>query len=453
MKYPTRNGNSVQLLINGEESYPLRWKLIEEAQDEILIATFSFMKDDTTRRLVDTLIRKMKENVRVKIIYDHIVNQTTFVGPLLKKLEKNGAQLCDYNNLYEGWQFFKLQKQYYKKKSLKVKMVLKQHYHEKYLIVDAKHLILGGLNWGDKYALGGIRKEAWRDTDVYVRGPVVQDVHRQFKQDFERKLEWDSRKKKHAYAYFDFIRSVPVELVEEEIQSSDIQTQNIPIKYIAHKPYDENSLPLTDYYLELIANAKTSVDWGCHGIRPPLLFLEAFRDAQQRGVRIRLITNSKYASKTLMLKGLMGWMYWECSKHFKELIDSNIEIYEWNPQGAYHSKTLIVDQKITSVGSYNIARGSSYHHSESNLIIFDENFAQKNTAQFECDLQQCTQLHSPMKLPKKNAYSRRIHERNKLVDSSVTPPKIMELLERNEYKKMIEKVKPSYYENWRLPTE
>lgn len=81
-----KDGNKVKLLTNGINSYSKRWEILENAKSRIYLSTFSFMKDDTTKKLVETLIKKLQEGIEVKIIYDDIVNRTTFVGPLLKKL-------------------------------------------------------------------------------------------------------------------------------------------------------------------------------------------------------------------------------------------------------------------------------------------------------------------------------------------------------------------------------
>jgi phosphatidylserine/phosphatidylglycerophosphate/cardiolipin synthase-like enzyme len=57
---------------------------------------------------------------------------------------------------------------------------LKRRFHEKYLVADGTQAILGGMNWGTKYALGGESPAAWRDTDSYITGPAVADIQRRF---------------------------------------------------------------------------------------------------------------------------------------------------------------------------------------------------------------------------------------------------------------------------------
>jgi phosphatidylserine/phosphatidylglycerophosphate/cardiolipin synthase-like enzyme len=51
------------------------------------------------------------------------------------------------------------------------------------LVVDGTEAILGGINWGNKYAFGGVKPKAWRDSDVYLSGSVVASIQRQFVRD------------------------------------------------------------------------------------------------------------------------------------------------------------------------------------------------------------------------------------------------------------------------------
>lgn len=441
-----RENNKIVFLPSGSSSYEIRWDLISNAQSSIHLVTFSFMKDETTKKLFDLLKLKAKNGVAIKIIYDEIVNRTTFVGAWIKELNQYGIQTIAYNSLKDNWKINRKKGSPIKQLMLNVKLKLKQHFHEKYMIVDNKHLILGGINWGDKYAFGGVKPKAWRDTDVYIVGEVVQDVQTQFLKDFEMQSQWNIEKKKgilyaeFAFRYQGTYHNLP--LLQNKYRAFfptspvlSAALEQIKIAYVAHKPYDTNELTLTNLLLEKISQAKERIYWGCHGIRPPRIFAEYFKNAIERGVKIVLITNSKVSSKTLMVNGLMGWMYWECTKHFKYLLENGIEIYEWQKPGAFHSKNLIIDHDFVSIGSFNIANGSSFHHSESNIIVNDVAFCDKVYQQFLTDLQDCKKidLHS-FKFPKVNAFDRILHERNKLIREDLKTPSIKKDLADGHYK-------------------
>ena len=147
-------------------------------------------------------------------------------------------------------------------------------------------------------------------------------------------------------------------------------TGDVDIRYVGHKPWDEERLPLTNAMLQLIRGAQRTIYWGCHGVRPPRIFAESLAEAVERGVEVHLITNSRRSSRSLMAHGLLGWMYWECRNHFRWLIERGIHVHEWQKPGAFHSKNLVVDDEVAAVGSYNVANGSAFHHTESAVFVY-----------------------------------------------------------------------------------
>lgn len=441
------DNNNIKFLPSGLSSYELRWELLNNAISTIHLATFSFMKDDTTKKLFDLLKVKAKQGVKIKIIYDDIVNRTTFVGNWIEDLQSYGIEVCAYNSITEGWHIDFQKGHPFKQIMMNVKLKLKQHFHEKYFIVDNQHLIIGGINWGDKYAFGGLKPGAWRDTDVYLRGDVVKDVQMQFLKDFEMQKEWklqlkNNKKLKYQQFVLNYLNQYSsnknVLSTYPELMTYEPNIEfghKIKVAYVSHKPYDRNELSLTNLFLEKIKNAKTRIYWGCHGIRPPRIFAEYFVEAIQRGVKIVLITNSKESSKTLMVNGLLGWMYSECKKHFKFLIENGVEVYEWQKKGAFHSKNLIIDDDFVSIGSYNIANGSAFHHSESNIIIEDKSFCNEVYSQFLIDLSHCQKLSiNNTQFPQVNAFNRILHERNKMIRNDLLTDSIKKDLDNGNYK-------------------
>ena len=437
-----RSNNEIKFLPSGGESYEIRWRLLDQAKHSIHIATFSMMKDETTQRLENVLTAKLQQGVEVRIILDEIVNRTTFAGPMITRLRAAGAIVHGYNGLLEEWMPLPKNLGPFKHIARGLKLKLKRHFHEKYMVIDGKEVVLGGINWGDKYAYGGIKSFAWRDTDVYLQGSVVNDIQLQFLKDFSRYRDWDNRNSSQPSRYPEFVDSQklkPVEQLKAEYTDYFCENDNagsVDVRYVAHKPYDDNDLPLTNAFLSLIKNAEHSIYWGCHGIRPPRIVADYLAEAVERGVEVNLITNSQYSSQSLMVKGLLGWMYKECTKHYRGLLERGIKIWEWQLEGAFHSKNFLVDDQIVSIGSYNIARGSTYHHSESNIFVYNDQFAKEVRQQFEKDLEHCKPVwldDVSNRLPQEDAYSRPLHERDLMINREMITPEIQQELDKGEY--------------------
>jgi phosphatidylserine/phosphatidylglycerophosphate/cardiolipin synthase-like enzyme len=440
-----REGNAVDFLPSGCQSYEKRWELLTNAKKSINIVAFSIMRDQTSFHLRDLLIKKLREGVAVKMIFDDGVLYSTLSGRLLQDVVKAGGELVRYNKVFRnvfpvrgtGHPFHQLARN--------IKAKLKRRFHEKYMVVDGREAILGGINWGNKYAFGGIQPTAWRDTDLHITGPVVADIQHQFIHDFflytaidhaypaQRHLGFDMEKcKADAIAKAEaFIKSRPPDYFPHLKP-----TGNERMRYIPHKPYDEQRLRLTEACLLMLRNARKYIYWGCHGIRPPRIIGEILAEAVQRGVEVLLITNSQKSSHTLMSYGLFGWMYYESSNHFRWLIERGIKVYEWQKPGAFHSKNMVIDGKIASIGSFNIANGSTFHHTESNVITYGGELPHKVRRQFEIDLKDCKQVtlkEAKIVSPKNDPFLRPLHERYLLIDRSLLTESIRKELDAGHY--------------------
>lgn len=425
---PVRTGNQVKLLASGAESYRYRWELLDEAKTSIHIVAFSVMRDKTSLRLRDVLLEKLKQGVEVKIIVDDAVMWSTFSGGIVNDLQRAGAQVIRYHKL-----FYKLMPDFSKgqpfKQAIRIfKHKLKRRFHEKYMVIDGTQVILGGINWGNKYAFGGIEPKAWRDSDALLTGPVVSDIQRQFHKDFDRYSVMDR------YLAKDLGHDLP-EQESAHTLTDNPATGTENVRYVAHKPYDDNELALTNAYLHVIRQAQDFIYWGCHGIRPPNVIADALAAAVERGVDVRLYTNSHKSSQTLMMYGLVGWMYKESHRHFYGLLARGIRVFEWQKPGAFHSKNMVVDDVFASVGSYNIARGSVFHHTESNIFVTSGHFPVDVRKQFEIDEQDCREIHiADLTTPSdsENPYLRKLNYRHTMINDDLLPEAVRKTLQTTE---------------------
>ena len=70
MKYEWREGNDVQLLINGEEFYPRVFASIRAARKEVLLETFIIYEDKVGQQLQEVLIEAARRGVHVEVTVD-----------------------------------------------------------------------------------------------------------------------------------------------------------------------------------------------------------------------------------------------------------------------------------------------------------------------------------------------------------------------------------------------
>ena len=108
----------------------------------------------------------------------------------------------------------------------------------------------------------------------------------------------------------------------------------------------------------------------------------ALKITAKSGVSIKLIIPEKTDIKTA---------FFASQTYLKDLLLSGVDVYFYT-KGMMHSKTMIVDSKISTVGSTNMDQRSVSLNAEVNAFICDAELAQKLKFHFEEDLKDCYKL-------------------------------------------------------------
>jgi cardiolipin synthase len=131
-------------------------------------------------------------------------------------------------------------------------------------------------------------------------------------------------------------------------------------------------------YLMAIAAAEQTIDITAAYFVPDELLVQALLAARHRGVRVRVLLPGEHIdSDTVKLASKASW---------GELLLGGVEIHEYRPT-MLHSKVLIIDRELVSVGSTNMDPRSFRLNDEASLNVYDAGFAAEMTAVFERDLQ------------------------------------------------------------------
>ena len=160
MNYNWREGNQVQLLINGEQYYPRVFECIRAAQREVLIETFIIFEDKVGNELQQVLIEAARRGVRVELTVDgygtsdlsrEFVAAMTSAGVNIHVFDPSPRRLGMRTNLF-------------------------RRLHRKVVVIDGERAFVGGINYSADH-LGDFGPMAKQDYAVEVVGPVVADLH------------------------------------------------------------------------------------------------------------------------------------------------------------------------------------------------------------------------------------------------------------------------------------
>ena len=165
---PFTDGNSLKLLINGQETFDHLFQAIEEAQLYILIQFYLIRNDELGQALKQVLIKTSERGIPVYFLYDEI-GCYTLATSYLNDLKQAGIQVHAFGS---------------NRGKFTNKFQVNFRNHRKLLVVDGKTAFLGGHNAGDEYMGRNPRFGPWRDTHLRIEGPAVQGVQLTFAEDW-----------------------------------------------------------------------------------------------------------------------------------------------------------------------------------------------------------------------------------------------------------------------------
>ena len=138
------------------------------------------------------------------------------------------------------------------------------------------------------------------------------------------------------------------------------------------------------YMLKAIGNAKKRVYIQTPYFLPTDAMLSALQAAALSRVDVRVMIPLKSDSSTLTLASY---------SYIMECLRAGIKIYLFEA-GMLHSKTMMIDDRLSAIGSANIDFRSFEHNFEETMFIFSSEVNTTLRAQFMADLQQSTRVRA-----------------------------------------------------------
>ncbi|MGE0786070.1 MAG: phosphatidylserine/phosphatidylglycerophosphate/cardiolipin synthase family protein [Sandaracinaceae bacterium] len=384
---PARDGNRARLLINGEASYLERLRLIDQAQHSIRIQALIFKADAVGTAIADRLIARKRENpdLDIRVIVDAYANLQDYDAQMLYfELMNAGIRVVGYEPLFLEW---------VNEINLDDWTAGNKRYHEKYFVIDDRRAVVGGMNIGDEYARCGATPELiWRDQDIYLEGPVVEDIARAFDENFDRfvrirgqrpavlesDIYWDAWRNVHPNLRSAVTASIgrerpwrssaPRALDLRGMRARQVRTTAVTdarVQFIRNRPRVHEHWIDEAYRARIDAAQRRVVIANAYFIPTPEL-LRALVSAARRGVEVTVLTNSKDTNDIPLINDAGRVSY-------RELMRAGVRVYEWHGErhgeGTLHAKLGTFDDEVAIIGSYNLDPRSYGLNSEDVVVV------------------------------------------------------------------------------------
>ncbi|MGZ9586347.1 cardiolipin synthase [Paenibacillus marinisediminis] len=340
-KSPVTFATHTEVLTNGEETFSALIRELRRAKHHIHMEYYIYRDDDIGRQIKSILMEKARAGVQVRFMFD-AVGSIYLKKSFLNEMRQAGIQVVAFGPM--KFRIFTNRMNY--------------RNHRKIVIIDGDVGFIGGLNVGDEYLSRSKTYGFWRDTHMIVRGEAVQTLQMIFLQDWRHMTKeelYDSR-------YF--------------VVSSPIKESAGAVQIIASGP-DQQFQTMKNVFFSMLTSARRSIWMATPYFIPDEDILTAMKVAALSGIEVKLLFPAKPDK----------WLPFLAShSYFQGLIEAGVKIYEYE-KGFLHSKLVIVDGEIATIGTTNLDMRSFYLNFEVNALLVQTKSVDQLVRDFERDLQ------------------------------------------------------------------
>jgi cardiolipin synthase len=346
---PVGSGSDLDLLIDGEETFGSIFDAIAAAQNYVLIQSYIINDDKIGGRLRDALIERAQNGVTVRLIYD-AVGCAKLPKSYLSSLSQGGVEVVNAHAM----------------RGPKSRFQINFRNHRKTVVVDGTIGFTGGLNMGDEYMGENPKFGLWRDTHAKVTGPIVLQLQLVFAEDWH----WATRENL-------------IEALDWEITQTKANKDAVILATGPGDAFDTGSL----YFCALINSATERLWIASPYFVPETDILTALKLAAMRGVDVKVLTPEVVDHKVPWLAALA---------YFDEIMEAGVEVWRYN-EGFMHQKVVLVDGRISSIGTTNLDNRSCRLNFEETAIVFCKETAAETAAMLEADFARSFRLVQTLK--------------------------------------------------------
>ena len=338
-------GDTVQLYTLGEDKFKALYDDLRAAKKFIHLEYYIIRNDELGNELMQILTEKVKEGVEVKLLTDDF---GWGKGPqkAIKAFKAAGGEFALFHRVF----------------TLMLSPKKNNRNHRKLAVIDGKIGYCGGFNIGDEY-LGKGPLGFWRDTAVRVVGYGVIPIHMRFEMDWE------------------YASKSTLDITQYYAGANLDQSGDAKMIAVSGGPDVAAFNPIRMQYLTMINNAKKSVYLHSPYFIPDNSLKDALSLAAARGVDVRVIIPDKPDHL---------FVFWNNISSAYDVMGNGVRVFMYN-RGFVHSKTMVVDEEICSVGSANFDDRSLVLNFETNMLIMSKALGKQMADAFREDLEYCTE--------------------------------------------------------------
>ena len=335
---PVVGGNRVEVLLNGDEIFPAKLRAIRSARRTINYAQYVFEEGKPAQDVAQAMAERCRAGVTVNVLLD-AVGALALPTEYRDIMTNAGCRVESFRPLSP----FAIDK-------------VNNRNHRRILVVDGRMGITGGSGTSGKWGGDGKTQDHWRDTDVWIEGPVVEQLQGAFAENW--------------------LEATGIALGGRDYFPAPLEAKGHASAQAVRSSPAGGSTAMYTMFLLAMASARRSIYITNPYFLPDDKMVETLVRTARNRVRV-----------VLLLPGAIDHNIVKQASRAElgRLLEAGVEVYEYRA-ALLHAKTMVVDSRWATVGSTNLDRRSFALNDEINLVVYDEAIAHRLERIFEADL-------------------------------------------------------------------
>lgn len=338
-----RPGCEVTVLRDGGDTFPSMLEALRNAKRSICLETYILASDETGDRFKDVLLERAKAGVAVRVIYD-AVGSFALSSAYVAQLRDGGVEVVDFNPIAPWRRKFRLS----------------HRDHRKILVVDDAIAFTGGLNIGNDYASVEDGGAGWHDMHCRVTGPIVIDLARMFRRTWMRS----------GGAYYKPLPPIG--------NFSSKSTGSSFVRLLDNTRHRQRAT-VRRAFTHVIRAAREQILIQNAYFLPDRGLRRSLARAVRRGIDVQVMVPGR--SDVRMIE-------WASLYALRPLVKQGIKILRWRGV-MLHAKTAVIDERWSTIGSYNFDAMSRFNNLEVTVEILDPAIGTAMVKNFETSVANC----------------------------------------------------------------
>lgn len=339
---PAADGNRVDILRNGDETFPAILDAIRGAEQTIDLVTFQLGTGAIVDEICHALAGRARAGLRVRVLVDAIGSR--WLDRSLVSLLRDAGADFEWFRPPSNLRFW----------------AHENRTHRKVMVVDGCVGFAGGVNFSEEWCGDARDPDEWRDTHLRIEGPAVDGLVAAFSTD------WVDAGRQACE-------------LEDTFLDQD-RAGTTPVQVVRGAPAKGWS-DIANVFATLLILAQRRVRIESAYFAPDDHFTELLVDAACRGVDVEVLLPGPNAhSRFVQLAA---------EAQFEKLLDAEVRIWSYQPT-MLHSKVVLVDDAVACVGSANFDRRSMKLNHEIEIVIPDPDVVSVLDRQLDEDLDRST---------------------------------------------------------------